>query len=81
MANSMMQNIMGMKSMGGLTPQQLASQGGMSMPQMLQQMRQFKSMFHGNAQQRVMEMVQNGTRTNAQLQQAMEMAKQFQGMF
>lgn len=83
MANSLMQFTQnsGRGFMQTNTPQQLAQQGGMSMPQMLQQIRQFKGAFHGNAKQQVMSMVQQGLRSNEQLQQAMQMAKQFQNFF
>lgn len=81
MANSLMrftqQNGMG----GQMSPEMLAQQGGMSMPQMLSQIRRFKGAFKGNAKQQVMSMVQQGMRSNEQLQQAMQMAQQFQGLF
>lgn len=50
-------------------------------PQMVQQIQQFGKMFKGNPKQQVMNMIQQGTRSNEQLQQAMQMAKQMQGMF
>lgn len=50
-------------------------------PQMIQQIQQFGKMFKGNPKQQVMNMIQQGTRTNEQLQQAMQMAKQVKGMF
>ena len=49
-------------------------------PQMLQQLQQFKSTFRGNPKQQVMRMMQQGLRSNEQLQQAMNMAHQFQGL-
>lgn len=49
-------------------------------PQMLQQLQQFKNTFRGNPKQQVMRMVQQGMRSNEQLQQAMNMARQFQGL-
>ncbi len=47
-------------------------------PQMLQQLQQFKSTFRGNPKQQVMRMMQQGLRSNEQLQQAMNMARQVQ---
>lgn len=46
--------------------------------QMLQQLQQFKSTFRGNPKQQVMRMMQQGLRSNEQLQQAMNMARQVQ---
>mgnify|MGYP000010140644 FL=1 len=48
-------------------------------PEMLQQLKQFKNTFRGNPKQQVMSMVQQGLRSNQQLQQAMNMAQQLQG--
>lgn len=48
--------------------------------QMLQQLQQFKSTFRGNPKQQVMRMMQQGLRSNEQLQQAMNMARQVQGL-
>lgn len=45
----------------------------------LNQIRQFASQVRGNPQQMVMQMIQNGTKTNADLQQAMQMARQITG--
>ncbi len=47
-------------------------------PQMLQQLQQFKNTFRGNPKQQVMRMMQQGLRSNEQLQQAMNMARQVQ---
>lgn len=47
-------------------------------PQMLQQLQQFKSTLRGNPKQQVMRMMQQGLRSNEQLQQAMNMARQVQ---
>lgn len=67
----------------------ILSKGGMQMPQrtpmpqqnnpmqLMQQFQQFRSAFSGNPQQMVQQMMQNGQINNAQLQQAMQMAKQF----
>lgn len=69
-------------SMGAqISPAQLAQQGGMSMPQMLGQIKRFKNTIKGNPKQQVMQMVQQGMRSNDQLQQAMAMAQQFRGLF
>lgn len=48
-------------------------------PEMLQQLKQFKNTFRGNPKQQVMSMIQQGLRSNQQLQQAMNMAQQLQG--
>lgn len=57
-------------------------QGNNSMltPEMLQQFNQFKNTFRGNPKQQVMNMVKRGLRSNQQLQQAMNMAQQIQGL-
>lgn len=65
MANSIMGNM----------PQGQSQQNPM---QMLQQFQQFRNSFRGNPQQVVQRMLQNGSINNAQLQQAMQMARQFQ---
>lgn len=49
-------------------------------PDMLKQFQQFKNNFRGDPKQVVMNMLQNGQITNPQLQQAMQMAKQLQGI-
>lgn len=46
--------------------------------QMMQQFQQFRNTFSGNPQQMVQQMLQSGQITEAQLQQATQMAKQFQ---
>ena len=46
--------------------------------QMMQQFQQFRNNFHGNPQQTVQHMLQTGKITEPQLQQAMQMARQFQ---
>lgn len=66
---------------GSMGPEMLAQQGGMSMPQMLSQIKRFRGAFKGNAKQQVMSMVQQGLRSNEQLQQAMQMAQQMQNLF
>lgn len=57
-------------------------QGNNSMltPEMLRQFNQFKNTFRGNPKQQVMNMVKQGLRSNQQLQQAMSMAQQLQGI-
>lgn len=48
--------------------------------QMMQQFQQFRNTFQGNPQAMVQQMLQSGQINEAQLQQAMQMAKQFQHM-
>lgn len=67
-----------MNSLLGATPS-ANTQPGIS-PQVLSQFQQFKNSFRGNPKQAVMQMLQNGQITNPQLQQAMQMAKQLQGI-
>lgn len=57
--------------------------GGSTAPQpfnqnMVQQFMQFRNNFRGNPKQMVMNMLANGQISNPQLQQVMQMAKQFQ---
>ena len=49
--------------------------------QMLQQFQQFKRDFNGNPQQAVMNMIASGQRSQTQLQEAMNYARQFQNLF
>lgn len=49
-------------------------------PAMIEQFKQFKNTFKGNPKQMVMGMLQQGKISNGQLQQAMNMAKQFQSL-
>jgi hypothetical protein len=74
MANSLMRFTSGQP-----TPQSGATPYNNQM-QMLQQIKQFKQTFSGNPKQAVMNMVQQGLRSNEQLQQAMNMAQQFRGL-
>lgn len=60
-------------------PQQMSGNTMLS-PQMIQQFNQFKNTFRGNPKQQVMNMVRQGLRSNQQLQQAMNMAQQLQGL-
>ena len=46
--------------------------------QMMQQFQQFRNTFQGNPQAMVQQMLQSGQINEAQLQQAMQMARQFQ---
>lgn len=48
--------------------------------QMMQQFQQFRNTFSGNPQHMVQQMLQSGQITEAQLQQATQMAKQFQSL-
>lgn len=63
---------------GGPSPQPTGN--SMLSPQMIQQFNQFKNTFRGNPKQQVMNMVRQGMRSNQQLQQAMNMAQQIQGL-
>ena len=63
---------------GGSAPQPTGN--SMLSPQMIQQFNQFKNTFRGNPKQQVMNMVRQGMRSNQQLQQAMNMAQQIQGL-
>lgn len=68
----------------GSTPTSSQRPGRMPNPQMnnpmqlMQQFQQFRNTFQGNPQQMVQQMMQNGRINEAQLQQAMQMARQFQ---
>ena len=46
--------------------------------QMMQQFQQFRNTFRGNPQQMVQQMLQSGQITEVQLQQAAQIARQFQ---
>lgn len=62
------------------SPQQQQSSGINFPQQMIQQFNSFRRSFSGGeqaAKQQVMQMIQNGSRSNAQLQQAINMAQQF----
>lgn len=52
--------------------------GGTNPMQMLQQFQQFRNQFQGDPRQMVNQMLQSGRINNAQLQNAMQMARQFQ---
>lgn len=48
---------------------------------LVQQIKQFRQAYRGDPKQAVMQMLHSGQITNPQLQQAMQMANQFRGMF
>lgn len=73
MANSIIKNI-------GITPTPTTNNSAIP-PEMLSQLRQFKNTFQGNPKQAVMNMLSSGQITNTRLQQVMNMAKQFKGIF
>lgn len=50
-------------------------------PETLKQIQQFAKTVKGNPKEQVMNMVRQGLRSNEQLQQAMNMARQIQNMF
>lgn len=58
----------------------LGLNSGQSSDNVMQQFMDFKKGFQGDPKQAVMKMMSNGQINNAQLQQAMQMVKQFQGM-
>lgn len=49
-------------------------------PQFINQLNAFKKAYKGDPKQAVMQMLQQGKITNPQLQQAMQMARQIQGL-
>lgn len=49
-------------------------------PQIINQLHAFKKAYKGDPKQAVMQMLQQGKITNPQLQQAMQMARQIQGL-
>ena len=71
-------SILGNKSPGA-TPR--FSSNGSPNQAMLQQIVNFKQNLSGNPQQLVMQMLSQGKINNNQLQQAMQMAQQFKGLF
>lgn len=73
MANSILRNIS--------TPQNQQQSSMQFNPEMVQQIKQFAQTVKGNPRDIVMNMIQQGVRSNEQLKQAMSMAQQFQGMF
>ena len=50
-------------------------------PEIFKQIQQFAKTVKGNPKEQVMNMVRQGLRSNEQLQQAMDMARQIQNMF
>lgn len=67
-------------SIMGANPPQQAQNGMPINANMLQQFQQFKQTFNGNPKQQVMQMLSQGKVGNAQVQQAMQMARQLQGL-
>ena len=59
-------------------PQRAATPVRSNPMQMMQQFQQFRNTFRGNPKQMVQQMLQSGQINEAQLQQAMQMARQFQ---
>ena len=59
----------------------ISNSNNMLNPNMMSQIKQFAKSLKGDPKTQVMNMVQQGVRTNDQLQQAMNMARQFQSMF
>lgn len=73
MANSIMN-----KLSAPTQPQRLGGMQRSNPMQMMHQFQQFRNTFRGNPQQMVQQMLQSGQITEAQLQQATQMARQFQ---
>lgn len=71
-------SILGNKSPGATSR---FSSNGSPNQAMLQQIVNFKQQLNGNPQQMVMQMLSQGKINNNQLQQAMQMAQQFKGLF
>jgi len=63
--------------MGGMMP---GMGGGNNPMQMIQKFMEFKNNFKGNPQEEVQKMLQSGQITQQQLDQAQQMAQQFQQM-
>jgi hypothetical protein len=63
--------------MGGIIP---GMGGGNNPMQMIQKFMEFKKNFRGNPQEEVQKMLQSGQITQQQLDQAQQMARQFQQM-
>lgn len=63
---------------GGGSPMLPGPMGNMA--QMMQAFNQFKENFKGDPKQKVQEMLNSGQVTQSQVDQAMQMAKQFQAM-
>lgn len=59
----------------------ISNSNNMLNPNMMSQIKQFAKSLKGDPKAQVMNMVQQGVRTSDQLQQAMNVARQFQGMF
>lgn len=67
-----------MPAMGGGMPGMGGPMGNMM--QMMQQFQQFKRTFQGDPRQTVQQMLNDGRLTQSQLNQAQQMARQFQAM-
>jgi hypothetical protein len=67
----------GSSPMGGMMP---GIGGGNNPMQMIQKFMEFKNNFRGNPQEEVQKMLQSGQITQQQLDQAQQMAQQFQQM-
>lgn len=76
MANSILNR--GGTSSAPQRPSRIPGQTMSNPMQMMQQFQQFRSTFRGNPQQMVQQMLQSGQITEAQLNQATQMAHQFQ---
>ena len=72
MANSIMNRF------GAAQPQHNPAMQRSNPMQMMQQFQQFRNSFQGNPPQMGQQMLRNGQITEAQLQQATQMARQFQ---
>lgn len=57
------------------------SMPGNNMANLMQRVQQLKNTFRGNPQQMVQQMLQSGRVSQAQYNQAVQMAQQLQGMF
>lgn len=60
------------------SPRNPSTGSGTNPMQMLQQFQQFRNQFQGDPRQMVNQMLQSGRINNTQLQNAMQMARQFQ---
>ena len=77
MANSILGSVDNVPRNGGNSLPTYKS-GATNPMQLMQQFQQFRNTFQGNPQQMIQQMLQSGRINEAQLQQAMQMARQFQ---
>ena len=63
------------KSLGGAKPPQMPMNG---MQGLIQRFQQFQQVFRGDPKQQVQQLLNSGKVSNAQYQQAVQMAQQFQ---